>query len=451
MKSITLTTYRHEAKTTLESPAIQAALDACAAAGGGRVTLTAGTYRCGSLYLRDSVSLHLEAGAVIVGSARLSDYPPPASGFTDAIGDVRGRALIAAERVRDVAITGEGVIDGNGGAFPIGSPEHKVRPFLCRVAHSRNIRVEGVILRAAAAWTLHVMGCEDVTIRGIRIDSRINENNDGIDIDSSRRVTISDCDIASDDDAICLKATLPEPCEDVEVSGCTLVTECSALKLGTESYGDIRRISMHDCRIRYAATGAIKLLTSDGGIFEDIEIRDILIERGTGPIFLRLGARARTYVPGVAPKPAGKLRRVRFANIQATTFVPPKEIVQPFTGEMKPARAFSGIFITGLPGHPVEDVSLENVDISFCGGGQPGDIGRILPEEPAMYPELFYFGALPAACAYVRHARAITFRRVVGRVMSADVRPPFVSEDVEDCRHEDCTWPGNDGRDINFR
>jgi hypothetical protein len=218
----------------------------------------------------------------------------------------------------------------------------------------------------------------------------------------------------------------------VQVSGCTLVTECSALKLGTESYGDIRRVTIADCRIPYAGTGAIKLLTSDGGIFEDIEIRDIEIERGTGPIFMRLGSRGRTYVCGVEAKGPGKLRRVRFANIRARTFVPPKDIVQPFTGEMMPARAFSGVFVTGLLGHPIEDVTFENIDIAFSGGGRPEDVGRTLPEEPAMYPELYYFGALPAAGVYVRHAKTIRFANTRASLQQPDPRPMFAYDDVED-------------------
>jgi hypothetical protein len=441
MNAVTLHTYRRESKSTLESPAIQAALDACSSNGGGRVTLSPGTYRCGTLFMRDNVELHLQRGAIIVGSASLADYPPPKTSFTDAIGDIRGRALIMAEHVARIAITGEGIIDGNGGAFPIGGADHKVRPFLCRLAYSRHITITGLTLRASAAWTLHLMGCEDADITGLTIDSRINENNDGIDVDSSRRVTITDCDIACDDDAICLKATLPEPCEDIQVSGCTLVTECGGLKLGTESYGDIRRVRMSDCRIRYAATGAIKLLTSDGGVFEDIEISNIRIERGTGPIFMRLGERGRTYLSGTEPKGPGKLRRIKLSNIKADVFVPPKDIVRPVVGGVMPARAFSGVLITGLPGHCIEEVTLEDIEINFVGGGQSEDLQNKPPEQPAMYPEHFYFGALPASCFTIRHARAMTLKHVVAKVQHSDPRPALACEDVVGCETTDCRFP----------
>ena len=113
----TLHSYRRESKAALDSPAIQSAMDSCHEAGGGKVVLTPGTYRCGTLFLRDNVTLHLEVGAIIVGSANLHDYPMPLVPFTDAVGDIRGRALLVAETASHIALTGGGVIDGNGGAF----------------------------------------------------------------------------------------------------------------------------------------------------------------------------------------------------------------------------------------------------------------------------------------------------------------------------------------------
>ena len=428
---ITLDSYRHENKvTSLESGAIQKAMDSIHAAGGGRVVLKPGTYRCATIYLRSKVNLHLEEGALILGTGVLNDYPQPDGSFIDAVGDVRGKALIYAEGQSDFSITGKGIIDGNGGAFPIGSADHKFRPFLCRLVRCSNVLIDGIGMRAAAAWTCHLMDCEDMHIKNILIDSRVNENNDGIDIDSSRRVNIENCHIATDDDAICLKATSHKACEDITVTGCTLITECAALKIGTESYGDIRRVRMSDCNIPYAATGAIKILSSDGAYIEDVNITNIKIDRATGPIFIRLGERGRTYEKNALSKKAGKIKGITLRNISAKTFIPPKDIAQPFTGEIMPARGFSGVFITGLPNHHVEDIFLDDVQIEFTGTGVSNDIGRTLAEEPAMYPELFYFGALPAYGFYFRHARNIKLNNVRATLANKDARPLLASDDV---------------------
>lgn len=430
MNEILLSSHRRNHRSELSSPRIQQALDDCSAAGGGRVILGPGSYRCGTLFLRDNVTLHLEAGAGILGSPRLEDYPEPETSFVDAVGDIRGRALILGERVQNVGLTGDGVIDGNGGAFLQGMAEHPRRPFLVRLVHAKGVTLSGLTLRASAAWTVHLLDCEDALVERVCIDSRVNENNDGIDIDSSRRVTVRHCKIFTDDDAVCLKATRREPCEDILVHDCELSTECGALKLGTESYGDMRRVTMRDIHIRYAATCAIKILTSDGAIIEDVKLSSIRADRTTGPIFMRLGARGRTYAAEDSPKPAGALRRISISGFHATVFQPEDPSLQHFTKALIPPAAFSGIVITGIPGHPIEEISLEDCAISFVGGfaGDPATLHP--PEDEAMYPEHFYFGVLPASCAYLRHVNRVVFENVALALQTPDPRPRIVCEDV---------------------
>ncbi|MEO0054100.1 MAG: hypothetical protein RLZZ50_47 [Verrucomicrobiota bacterium] len=432
MPEIRLSNHRRNHRGELSSPRIQQAIDVCSAAGGGRVILGPGSYRCGTLFLRDNVTLHLEAGASILGSPRLADYPEPETSFVDAVGDIRGRALILAERVRNAGLTGEGVIDGNGGAFHQGAPEHPSRPFLVRLVHARGVKIQGLTLRASAAWTVHLLDCEDGLVENVVIDSRVNENNDGIDIDSSRRVTVRHCNIFTDDDAVCLKATRREPCEDIHVHDCELSTECGALKLGTESYGDMRRVKIHDIHIRYAATCAIKVLTSDGAHIEDVDIRNVRADLTTGPIFVRLGARGRTYAKGDEPKPAGRLRRLSISSLRAKVFQPDAPSIQHFTKELMPPEAFSGILMTGVPQQMIEDVTLRDCEIELVGGFQ-GDASKISPpEDAAMYPEHFYFGVLPGAAAYLRHVRGAKFESVKLTLQKPDSRPLLAKEDVED-------------------
>ena len=431
MKEIHISNHRRNHRSELSSARIQQAMDTCSAAGGGRVVLGPGSYRCGTLFLRDNVTLHLEAGASILGSPNLADYPAPETSFVDAVGDIRGRALILAERVSNVALTGEGLIDGNGGAFLQNAPEHKSRPFLVRLVHARGVTLSGLQLRASAAWTVHLLDCEDVLVERLLIDSRVNENTDGIDIDSSRRVTVRHCKIFTDDDAVCLKATRREACEDVHVHGCELSTECGAIKLGTESYGDMRRVKIHDCHIRYAATCAIKVLTSDGAFIEDVDIRNIQADLTTGPIFVRLGARGRTYAKGDEPKPAGRIRRLTISGLRAKVFQPEAPSLQHFTKALLAPEAFSAVLMTGVPQQAIEDVTISDCEIELVGGFQ-GDVTKLNPpEDEAMYPEHFYFGVLPASAAYLRHVRGVKFENVKFTLQKPDVRPLIATSDVQ--------------------
>ena len=191
---------------------------------------------------------------------------------------------------------------------------------------------------------------------------------------------------------------------------------------------------MHDCRVIYAATGAIKLLSSDGAVFEDVEIRDIEIERCTGPIFLRLGHRGNTYAQGDAAKGPGAIRKIAFRRIRASVFTPPKEILIPGTLVKMPAETFSGILFTGIPGHPIEDITMEDCDFEFV-GGYSGDPKTLCPpEQPAMYPEHFYFGVLPGAACFFRHARNVSLRSTNLSLRNPDSRPILAVEDVENLK-----------------
>ena len=164
----------------LDTRALQAAIDACAHAGGGTVCIPAGRYLTGSLLLKSRVTLHLEAGANLLGSTKLDDYTvriPATRSFTD---NYTERALIYGDNLESVAIEGRGVIDGQGAAF---KGEHKVRPFLLRLVACREVAVRGVTLKDSAMWVQHYLACDGVLIDGIRVTSACNNNNDGIDID----------------------------------------------------------------------------------------------------------------------------------------------------------------------------------------------------------------------------------------------------------------------------
>jgi polygalacturonase len=271
----------------LDSPAIQKAIDAAYAAGGGRVVLAAGTYRSGSIKLKDKVDLHLEQDAVLLGSNNLADYQ-------------RGNwpALILAQNVRYIAITGKGTLDGNspelvktfdrtkasGNALdftpwakpgeaveligPTGSPmrfnPHElheqgklmdflhgklprpyeyVRPQIIEMQNCKRVILRDITIRNAACWVQTYRSCEDMLFERITVRSTSYWNNDGVDIVDCRRVKILDCDIDSADDALCLKSDPPGPgCEDITVERCKLASRASAIKFGTGSHHCFKRI-----------------------------------------------------------------------------------------------------------------------------------------------------------------------------------------------------------------
>lgn len=402
--------------STPATKAIQVAVDACAAAGGGTVYFPPGRYLSGTIVLKSGVALELEAGAVLLGSANLADYPSHLAAFRSFTDSYTEKSLIYAEKVENIAIRGRGRIDGQGASFPQQAHPYKLRPYLIRVIECRNILVEDVTIVNSPMWVQHYLASDDVVIRGIKVYSKVNHNNDGIDIDCSQRVRISDCDISSGDDAIVLKATANRPCRDVTVTNCTLNTNCNALKLGTESNGGFDNIAVSNCTIYDTRLAGIAVEMVDGGLLERVSFHNIVMKNTSCPIFVRLGNRARPFTEG-GPKPGmGRLRHVVISNVQAV------------------GANNTGCSITGLPGHPVEDVTLDNVRLSFAGGGTPVDAQRKIEENADKYPEYRMFGTLPAYGFYCRHARNLTFRNVETRFDAPEARPGLVTEDVEGLR-----------------
>lgn len=420
---------------------IQSMIDKTAAAGGGVVNVPSGKHLCGTLVLKNNITLHLENGAEISGSEDIADYPLPENYFIDAMGEPRGRALILGDGVENIAITGEGVINGNGGAFKADSPDHAKRPFLVRLINCRNVKLSGVTLKDAAAWTCHLQCCTNVEITGIKIDSRVNNNNDGIDVDSCSKVKISGCDIQSGDDGICIKSTQPRPCEDIEAFNCRISTECGALKLGTESYGDMRNIYLHDCEITRAGLGSIKILSSDGANISNVTISGIKSTDTTGPVMIRLGDRCNIYAKGAPKRQAGSIKNIVIEKMSAEVAIPDEPITHHWTKEKVSPLSLSGILVCGIPEAKIESVTLKDIKVKFHGGLDNPAGASVPDEQPAAYPEIHHFGVTPACCAYLRHAGKVTIKNAEFTLSNPDVRRPVVQDDVDCLELENCALP----------
>ena len=400
---------------TVNTVAIQKAIDACSADGGGTIQFPAGRFVTGTIQLKDNVILHLDKNAVLLGSTNAADYHN-VDPFMAGDGVPLGYALIVADVASHVGVEGAGTIDGRGKELKATQARYTVRPFLIRWLHCTNVTVQDVHLSNPGAWTLNFFQSCDATVERVTIRTRNTGlvNNDGIDLDSCENVHIRDCYIDSGDDAICLKTTSPLPCRDITASGCKLSTKCNAIKLGTESLGDFENISVANCQIRDTAMSGIALYCVDGGQMHDVNIAGITMDGVTVPISIRLGARLKTFREGDQPKPPGSLRDVTIKNVRVTG-----------------ARQI-GLLINGITNHPVENLILENIQIELIGGGKIADAQIQLPEKESAYPEFSMFGkVMPAYGIYARHVRGITFKNVQTTVKNPDARPAKTFVDVE--------------------
>jgi hypothetical protein len=398
--------------SALDTAAIQSAIDACGAAGGGIVFFPPGIYSSGTLVMRSGVTLHLAEAAVIRGSTRLADYPSHVPDYRSYTDNYTEKSLIYAENVERIGIEGKGLIDGQGKAF---AGPYKVRPYLMRFIGCRGVTVRDVRIENSPMWVQHYMACEDVRLTGLTVRSRVNANNDGIDIDSCERVRISDCDIISGDDAICLKSSSGRPCRDVAVTNCVVSSHCNGIKFGTESNGGFENVAVSNCALYDTRLGGISVLMVDGGALRNVAISNITMRAVKCPVFVRLGSRNRPYREQDPQPPTGALSDVLIHGVYATG---------------------AGVIvcsITGIPGAPVRGITLRDVTIAFDGGGTLDDARVEVPENAAAYPEYNMFKRrLPAYGLYCRHAEGLCLDNLRFSTATDDRRPALLFDDVED-------------------
>lgn len=396
---------------TLDTQAIQKAIDVCADNGGGKVYLQGGTFLSGTIRLKSNVTLYIEAGATLLGSTNIADYPEITPKIIYLYRARFTKYLIYAEHAENIGLAGRGMIDGQGKHFPARPGDDKGRPYILRFSECKNVRVENLSFRDSARWLSHYLACENVAISGISIRSKIRENRDGIGIDSCRNVRISDCSIDTGDDAIVLKATTERPCQKVVITNCVLSSTASALKMGTESNGGFEDIAISNCMISDTGYSGIAVEMVDGGLLDRVTISNITMKNVKVPIFVRLGNRARP-IPGLPPPGMGALRNVIISNVQAS------------------GADQMGCSITGIPGFPVENVTLDNIRIQFKGGGSAEDAQREIPEKETSYPSGKMFGRLSAYGFFCRHAKNLRLHNVDLAFEDDDLRPAIVCDDV---------------------
>lgn len=349
-----------------DGSAIQKAIDCCFENGGGTVVLESGNvFFSSSIAMKKNVELHIQKGAVLKATDKIDNYIRPCNTINDPktalVGNpVTGKpsfAFIYGFEADGMVISGGGVIDGNCYAFVERKSEYYVtgnfypRPTVIYIEKSNNITVKDVTIKNAPFWTLHPAGCDDVLISQIRILNPLDvANSDGIDPDHCSNVRIANCHVECADDCICLKTSKGNSeygnCENVIITGCTLISTSAAIKIGTEGVADFRNIIVDNCIISKSNRG-LSIQVRDGGNVENVSFSNIMIETrrfcsdwwGTAePITITAFRRDENTV-------CGHVKNVRYYNVTC--------------------KGENGVLIHGTKNNPIENVSFENVSVTL--------------------------------------------------------------------------------------
>lgn len=449
-----------EGGKVLNTDAIQNLIDRVSAEGGGRVIVPKGTFLTGGLQLKSNVDLHLEKGAVLLGSTNSADYrklETPGRPYTPKQDDNAQMGMIQAYRADNAAVTGSGTIDEQGREmvlniienlfhkreFTAGRPRETYRPKLFYISCCTNFRLEGVYTKNSPGWGLSFELCHGLTIKGIKVYNRAYVNNDGIDIDDCTNVRITGCDITSGDDAICLKSYYTQFAVDsVYIADCKIHGTGNAIKFGSATFGGFRNITIRNIHIYEAFHSAVALQSVDGCSYKNVLIENIVAENVGNALTVRVGHRA-----GDRP---GTINDVVIRNLHATiaykrTFIDYTRTLEPDPGNHNVYPSF----IAGIPGADAGPLRLENITIDFPGrhdGLKEFDpMKRMceIDEHPKDYPEDNMFGELPCWGMYVRHAKGIEMKNVRFRLDGEDFRPLMVLDDAKDITIDGLTAPSD--------
>jgi len=322
---------------TLNTAAIQSAIDRGAQAGGGVVVVPKGTFMSGAIFLKPGVNLRVEKGGMLKGSDQLKDYLPAGVAVTE-----RGRqvnALVNAQDLTGVELSGEGTIDGNGQHWwdeywvlrNANDPDLAFktrRPKLVHFTSCRQVRVAGLHLQNQAVWCLHFQYCEDAVAEDLTIRAgHTAPSSDGIDIDSCRRTRITRCDIDVNDDDISIKAGVPgdgtrpaRPCEDVLIENCRFGYGHGGVAMGSETFGSIRNVEVRDCVVEDDNHAAIRFKSTPArsGVVENIVFRNLRMNGVRRAIEINMNWSSGTSLPQVPAKVLPVFRNFKFINVTGT-------------------------------------------------------------------------------------------------------------------------------------
>ena len=361
---------------TLNTKAIQSAIEKCASDGGGVVTVPEGTFLSGSIFLKQGVNLSVEKGGILEGSQNTNDYPWIATRIAG-LEMKWPAALVNASNLTDVEISGEGTIDGSGERWwkeywdlrarePSGLDPHfkAPRPRLVHVYESKKVAVRDLLLKDSAFWNLQLTYCDGVEVHNLRIraphEPMKTANSDGIDIDSTRNVLITGCDIECDDDAICLKAgrdadglRVNRPTENVVIRNCHAGHAAGLVAFGSETAGCIRNVRISDCRADNGCGEVVRFKTrmGRGGIVEDVVYENIKVDGARAVFNFNMDAFSSTWLPEQFRSPA-----------------PPDKATPTFRNivvrNLKANNCSGAGSLVGLRESPLRDITLENVEIN---------------------------------------------------------------------------------------
>lgn len=416
---------------SLDTAAVQAAIDTCNKEQGGTVMVPAGVFVIGTVELKSNVTLHIAAQGKLLGTAdgrqyHACDTIPLDIGWTMNDGNV---GLIFAVNADNITIEGNGIIDGQGaqfrsdtkGVLPPAGITGNHRPYHLLFYQCKNLTVRNISLINSAYHSVRVCLCSYVKMEGLFIRGKVVHNNDGFHFIGSTYVHVTNCDVQCQDDACALFGS----CKFVTVSDCSFSTRWSVFRFGG---GEAENITVSNCLIYETYGCPIKMRCSPGSRFENISFSNLVMKDVTGPISIGLGIQ-KSSVNKTTDTP-GIIRNISFNNIQATVVKPVPLRDSEFASKYNPGEIFSCVTLNAMDNVFLENISFDNVHITFPGGGTTEQAA--VRDVPKVAGEYYEIGIPPAYGMYARNVQGLSLHNIRFAMASPDQRPALILDNVKD-------------------
>ena len=429
---------------TLDTVAVQSAIDAAHKDQGGTILIPAGTFVIGTIELKSNVTLKVAAQGRLLGSETPQHYKA-GDGIPASNGNV---VMISAANAENVSIEGPGTIDGNGAKFFTGKGDmtgpgqnsaegYFQRPHLLVFYQCKNLSIRNVFLTASAYHCARILDCNRVFLDSVRIYNRVNLNNDGFHINSSQYVHIVNCDVVCQDDACALFGSN----KFVTVTNCTFSTRWSVFRFGG---GEAENITISNCVIYDTFGCPIKMRCGARSRFENISFSNLIMQNVTGPISVGLDStRRNNSSTSSTPPPKGIVRNISFNGIRGFVVAEGKQHPDlSWPQKFRPGETRHCIVVNGVGDDILENISFQDIHFTFEGGGTAAEAAA---EVPKIAGEYFEIGTPPAYGLYARNVRGLTVNNVRFEVSKPDLRPAIDLDNVSDVAITSLSAQGNLG------
>jgi len=433
---------------TLDTKAIQSAIDKCFIEKGGTVLIPAGDFLSGTLELKSNVTLHIAAAGKLLGSSKREDYTA-GQGVPSGNGNI---VFLFAVNAESLSIEGKGIVDGNGLAFYNGKGDNTGpgqngvggnfdRPHLFIFYQCSNLTLQNCFFKASAYHCVRILKCKQVHIDGIKIYNRVNRNNDGFHFNDCEYVHVLNCDVQCQDDACALFGSN----KFVTVANCSFSTRWSIFRFGG---GESQNITVANCLI-YDTYGCPIKISAGRASIENLSFSNITMRNVTGPIGIGFSGPSNNNSNN-NPQPATKpfIRNISFNAIRATVVA--VGVNHPdihFGISVREGEKNSCITLNAMGEYYLENISFTDVHVKYAGGGTAEQAAKVVPNEAAEYFGVWNHapGGPPAYGMYARNVKGLTLQNVRFEYDEPEARPAIIFDNIEDASINNLTAKGSEG------